>query len=295
MEHRHAYLIIAHNELGLLQKLVTALDITQNDIYIHFDKSKYTQEVRSITARNARLTIISEVAVRWGSYSMVRCEFALLKLALQTPHMYYHLLSGVDLPLKPAEEINAFFEASGKQFVQFTKAEFPRHCLNWVLYKHISSEKFRTGKTKLENYLYDKIDRIGVKVQEFLGRKKELHFSTLQKGCQWFSITEPFAKYLIEMENIIEEDFADAYIPDEIVVPTVFVNSPWLKDQAAPELFNDSRQSMRYIDWERGEPYIFRIGDFEELIGSGCMFARKFSHSVDGEIIDALFRHCTKI
>lgn len=34
----HAYLIIAHNEFEVLQKLVGALDDPRNDIYIHFDK-----------------------------------------------------------------------------------------------------------------------------------------------------------------------------------------------------------------------------------------------------------------
>ena len=35
---RHAFLIIAHNEFGVLQRLVDAIDDPRNDIYIHFDK-----------------------------------------------------------------------------------------------------------------------------------------------------------------------------------------------------------------------------------------------------------------
>jgi len=39
MKRRQAYMIMAHHDIPLLQKLVTMLDIPENDIYIHFDKS----------------------------------------------------------------------------------------------------------------------------------------------------------------------------------------------------------------------------------------------------------------
>ena len=34
---------------------------------------------------------------------------------------------------------------------------------------------------------------------------------------------------------------------------------------------------MRLIDWKRGRPYVFRLNDFDEIINSPAMFARKFS------------------
>ena len=33
---------------------------------------------------------------------------------------------------------------------------------------------------------------------------------------------------------------------------------------------------MRYIDWKKGNPYSFTINDYDELMNSGCLFARKF-------------------
>lgn len=285
---KHAYMIIAHNELGLLQKLVSALDCPENDIYIHFDKSRYTEEVNRITAVHSKLTIVSEIAVHWGSYSMVRCELLLLKLATRTPHSYYHLLSGVDLPLKSPREIYSFFESSGKQFVHFFGPEFLEKHEDWVYYRHISAEKFRSGRNGLENKWFEVSDRLGVICQKLLGRKKKLHFAQLRKGAQWFSITEDFARYILSMEDVINEDFKDSYIPDEIVVPTVLANSPWRDDQANPDRFGAWEQTMRCIDWERGGPYTFTIEDLEFLRNSGCMFARKFSTAKDSEIIDAL-------
>ena len=68
----------------------------------------------------------------------------------------------------------------------------------------------------------------------------------------------------------------------------MLLNSPFLKDQAAPEKYNSPEQIMRFIDWNRGGPYTFTIEDLDLLKNSGCMFARKFSSAKDSEIIDAL-------
>ena len=36
---KHAYLILAHHEFGLLQTLIDCLDDVRNDIYVHIDKT----------------------------------------------------------------------------------------------------------------------------------------------------------------------------------------------------------------------------------------------------------------
>ena len=48
---------------------------------------------------------------------------------------------------------------------------------------------------------------------------------------------------------------------------------------------------MRLVDWKRGangSPYTFRIEDYLMLIHSHALFARKFSESIDKEIIDKI-------
>lgn len=34
---KHAYLILAHNEFVILERLIQSIDDERNDIYIHFD------------------------------------------------------------------------------------------------------------------------------------------------------------------------------------------------------------------------------------------------------------------
>lgn len=47
--------------------------------------------------------------------------------------------------------------------------------------------------------------------------------------------------------------------------------------------------NVRKIDWSRGGPYVWTEKDFNELIDSNCMFARKFDEKVDPKIIELLY------
>ena len=45
----------------------------------------------------------------------------------------------------------------------------------------------------------------------------------------------------------------------------------------------------RHIDWNRGYPYVFRDGDYEELKSVEALFARKFDLNVDQNIIERIY------
>lgn len=49
--------------------------------------------------------------IRWGDISSIKLEFKLFRMAYENgPYMYYHLLSGVDLPIKSQDYIHEFFK-----------------------------------------------------------------------------------------------------------------------------------------------------------------------------------------
>ena len=49
--------------------------------------------------------------------------------------------------------------------------------------------------------------------------------------------------------------------------------------------------TKRKIDWQRGRPYTWEKKDYQELINSEELFARKFDESIDKEIIDLIYEH----
>ncbi|MDR2097810.1 MAG: hypothetical protein LBP37_04745 [Spirochaetaceae bacterium] len=50
--------------------------------------------------------------------------------------------------------------------------------------------------------------------------------------------------------------------------------------------------SLRYVDWETGPEYprILRTHDYEKVIESGKLFARKFDEKSDREIIELIYK-----
>ena len=120
---RHAYLILAHHHFGQLRKLIMLLDDPRNDIFVHVDKkAAFNPEEWTGLCRHSRLSFLKErICVSWGGVSIMRSELALLKEATSSgEYDYYHLLSGMDLPIKDQDTIHAFFDAhSGTEFINF--------------------------------------------------------------------------------------------------------------------------------------------------------------------------------
>lgn len=291
----HAYLIIVHKNLGQVQRLINILDKPYNDIYIHVDvKCKINNIGSYFHTRHSTLDVISVIDVKWGDYSMVECELKLLERATRKKHSYYHLLSGDDFPIKRPDEIYHFFENSGKNFVSIKNMKIEKEAMERVLYNHVCLGKFKTSKYYLVNKCYFILDRIGVIFQKVFHIKKRQKYPKYQRGSQWFSITEDFAKYILMQQNNIYEGFSNTFIPDELVIQTILINSEWKESLYAPFEYDQPIQNMRYIDWNRGKPYIFKSSDFEELLNSECMFARKFSVETDLKIITRLEKYLSE-
>lgn len=178
MKNKHVYLIIAHNEFEILKILLSMLDDERNDIYLHFDKKvdNIDINIEELQLRNSKLFILDErIDVRWGDLSQIKTELLLFEAAYNNgEYAYYHLLSGVDLPIKTQDYIHQFFnDNNGFEFVGYL----------W--------------NSDLRNHIYNPDDEFA--------------------GC------------------------------------------------------------MRAIDWNRGDPYVWRNEDFQELKDSDKLFARKFS------------------
>ena len=96
----HAWLIIAHNEWGILQRLVSELDAPECDFYVHIDKK--VKDLPLLKVEKGRLIMLeNRVDVRWGSVSQIECELTLFEAAAANgPYDFYHIISGVTLPLK---------------------------------------------------------------------------------------------------------------------------------------------------------------------------------------------------
>lgn len=284
---KHAYMIMAHTNFRTLRTLLELLDDSNNYFYIHIDKKSLENVNDYINLDDfvSPIKFIPSMDVRWGHYSQVACELQLLNSAIKSEYDYYHLLSGMDLPIKSLKEINGFFEEnSGKEFIHFDKYTLGRNELKRVNYYHYFQPYLKSSRFKLVNSGFSFLNKLGVAIQQLFRRKKN-NDVVFFKGANWSSITHKLAEYIISEEAWIRHVFEKTSNPDEYYLQTLVQNSNF-REKLYNQDYDDNYQAcMRYIDWKRGNPYTWRIEDFNTLIESNYLFARKFNEKVDEEII----------
>lgn len=220
----------------------------------------------------------------------MRSEIALLKAATTQDHYdYYHLLSGMDLPIKSQERVHEFFDANkGKEFLNLW--EFKKSTLSRFRYYTIFPEGEKRFRTRIINHIFKGLQMaVGYRIN----RDVDFHF-----GSQWFSITDSLARYVVEKEEWLEKVFRHTSTCDEIFLATLVCNSPFRDKLYDPVPVKSQKtvnmSNMRFIDWTRGEsirhPWTFRAEDEELLDSVEHLWARKFDENVDSEIIDRIHR-----
>jgi len=274
---------MAHSHFEQLKKLLLLLDDPRNDIFVHVDKKSRNLDLDLFVdvTQQSSLTFIPRKKVTWGAYSQIRCELDLLETATKSFHDYYHLLSGVDLPIKSQDQIHSFFEINkGYEFLEFQDGAMEKKVfLDRIQVYHFLQDF--VGNRKSNTRIFN-IERVLLKLQQVLNidrlKNSDLKF---KKGANWFSITDDFAKYTISQIPQIRRLYKYTKCADEIFMHTLAWNSRFKES-----IITDSK---RYIDWKRGNPYNFRLEDFDSIMNSPCFWARKFSEDDDPEIIQKIF------
>ena len=279
---RFAYLIMAHDSIEQLKILLRLLDHHENDIYLHIDKKSDIQEAECIECiSEAKIHTYKIYSVYHADISLTECQLFLLREAVKEQHDYYHLLSGHDLPIKRHSQIVEFFEKNnGKQFIHFVSDEYATndasiyyHFLHGWIKRHPNSA-FLGLAWKLETKLID--------LQRILHVRRKLYW-----GGEWFSITHALAEEFCMYHELLLKKVRWTIASDEYVLQTFY------KTMASGnyELYEQEKSpgnyvtSARLIDWKRGNPYVWRMSDYEEIMNSDRMYARKFNWDTDKEII----------
>lgn len=271
MTSRHAYLILAHGQWEVLRLLLSSIDDERNDIFVHLDAK--VAERPEVSVKRSRLYWLEDREdVRWGDVSMVRAELKLFAYAsAQGQYAYYHLLSGVDLPIKSQDYIHAFCaQHEGKQFVGYyhgedLEASLDRRLRRW----HLFPKSFRGAS------LPKRIVRaLCLRIQELVGyrRNRSVHFC---KGTQWVSITDELVRRLVRDGADILRLYEHTFCSDEIFLQTYLASS-----DLASTIFDANDEAhgcMRLIGWRDGVLYDFVSSDLEQIKQSSALFARKFN------------------
>jgi len=136
---KNAYLVLAHEDVAMLNILVSRL-LNTGSVWIHIDKSSPIK-IEEVTV-NKDVHVLKEIKVYWGGFSMVKATMLLANTAIEFGANRITLLSGLSFPVvddaELAEVANSnqdIFEAGmvdlesiGEPFrSRFTKKHFAFH------------------------------------------------------------------------------------------------------------------------------------------------------------------------
>ena len=256
--------------LELRELKVDAVEVNVSDFDFSYFKT---------VCKKARVFFTKKrINVRWGTQSQVRTELLLYESAFSNgPYQYYHLLSGVDLPLKTQDEIHAFFSGKQCEYI-YNKTELSNYDIARVANYHF----FIGSKKRLTNTINIYLARVQGMLN--INRIKHLDFP-IRRGHNWCDLTNRAVQLLIQKKRQILKITKFSICADEVYKQTFLQNQGLMIE-------NDD---LRLVDWVRSpngnNPHVFTIDDWDMLSNSNKLFARKFDTAVDKEVVDELFNH----
>lgn len=285
---KHAYLIMAHHRPDLLRELLNSIDDKRNDIFIHIDaKSKLHFDNNT---RYSNCYSVTPINVNWGGYSQIVATYKLLKAArMNDSYQYYHFLTGSTFPLKNQDDMHEFFDSfNGKEFIGFAGKHGEKSTIDRVRYHFLFSESGIKDGVRAK-ILYG-VQKSYNQIQSLLGVNLFKKYGMVyKKGIAYWSITEDFARYLIENEKIVEQMLCNSICGDEVFVQTLAYNSDFRN--RIYSLSDEWEGSMREIAWEHfgcRPGHNFKYDDLNFLLMSNKCFALKFEGPDGMRIIDGL-------
>ncbi len=215
-------------------------------------------------------------AAKQPAFSHTRAIILLLKEAIKNPDIaYFHTLSAQDFPILDISEILTFFEKA------------PKNNLEYIGYRPVPIPAWKGNQGldrfqfyHLNDYLNPKnkihwlIIRTGVHLQKLLSIKRPYPkgFDQLYGGHVWWSLSRDsityLLKYIDEHSDFINR-FKHTHCSEELIFQTVIMNSPHAQ--------NVVNNNLRYVEMQGASPKILKAEDYEKIINSDRLFARKIA------------------
>ena len=190
-------------------------------------------------------------------------------------------ISNADLPLKNNNVIADFFEKNqGKQFIHFEDKGFCNK--EACKYYHFFYSWHCAAKNRMIRYSLEKMECISLAIQRKLNVNRKFYC-----GANWYSITHELARDFCAYSKDVLKKVRWTISSDELVLQT-FVRCISTKQYvlyAETKTCDDYTSLERAIDWNRGNPYVWKSSDYDELMNSTCLFGRKFDSNIDKDIV----------
>jgi len=275
---RFACLIITYTSARQTKRLIDKLDNGDFDFYIHLDKKVDINTHQELLGRPNVYFVKDRIDVKWAGFTIVKAAFSGIKdiLASGKKYEFINLMSGQDYPVKSAAYISNFLKQyAGKQLINCWNFES-----QWIEAKprvdrvHFTDLVFK-GKFFMEKVFNSVMGK----------RKRPEGLDFYGSNSTFWTLTPDCAEYVmnyVESNKDLYNFFKYTWGSDEFVFQTVIMSSCY-KEQVV-------NNNYRYTDWTGGgaHPKLLKTEDYDKIISSDAIFARKFNIDVDENILDLI-------
>lgn len=271
-----AHLILTHKNPQQLLRLIHALQHPSFDFYIHIDRKKNLREFTSVIESPNIYWINKRAKINWAGYGTIQATLNGFYEIIPKNYAYINVISGQDFPLKPASYIYHYITSrKDREFITCESIEDEwkeaairvkdYHLVDWNI-------PGKYGVARLLTWMLPK-------------RKFPLDYKIVGRA-NWFTLTSNASQYILDFigkNPKFIRYFKLCWGADEFFFATILYNSVFK---------SKIENNLVYVDWnvpeKNGHPKILGIDDYQDLISSPKLFARKFDITKDSKIIELL-------
>jgi hypothetical protein len=296
---RLAIVVLAHDRPDQLAQLLSALRHPQARIYLHLDRraelASFTTALLEAGVRD--VVLLPRHATGWGSVQLVDAALEGLTRGVKDECDYFTLISGQDFPLRPMEEILAFFEQSGsRSYLEYFPLPTPRwrfegrDRMDFYTYTVLGRRETCIPRGEDTSFLNLKGRLLNEMLRVRSALKSTRHFPSYLcpfGGSQWWNLSRAAADYILDF---IDEhpDYRRYHehtlAPDELFFQSILLGTNFAGEH---EIVDDTLRFMRWPEKE-SHPRVLTMDDLPAILESESLFARKFDAVVDEAVLARL-------
>jgi glycosyltransferase involved in cell wall biosynthesis len=266
-----AYLIVAHHQPEHSSRLIRALNQEDSYFFIHIDAKADLHSFQTVVPQFDNVTFVpNRVLVEWGGFSVVQAVLNLIQAAVTSGHpfSYYTLLSGSDYPIKHKQAIGNRFRNSKCQYMRIDR--------------RLTTDPEDTHARFVKN----------------LPQGRYFGDMTPYQGSMYWSLTDDCIRFTLDFINS-NPGYLDIHhhmpIPDEVFFHTLVKHSSFAEvithDFSVGCYPDHTHHANHFIDWaglRKRDYLVLDERDFDDLLASDALFARKFDRLKSSKLLDLL-------
>lgn len=278
-------LITAYKDESMLLRLIRHFSGPSFRVFVHIDKKSRELSLDRLKAlKQPNLEVISKFKITWGSINHVKAVLELIRISLRYSDIeYYHLISGSDMPLHSPSWFVSRFEKDRKSY--FSNGTLPV----------LNREHTRVWRTKFwlpsvfdpRSIIVKMITKalFWLQVKLNVERKAlgEIAMKDVRFGMIWSSFSRGGGGQFLEFAAT-HPRFMRALnftmVPEEAFFVTALMGTSYQPD--------DNSTDLRYYEWTREMPAVLDETDFNKVVDSRYIFARKMDSVKSAKLIDLI-------